>query len=298
VGEDIFCRVTGTNGVDNSSADSNSLEVVSAYQGIGDLVTLSAGFATSQPLTTAYSSGGLNSIAYRASGGGTGEIGFVGDKFDSDGWDTASNFGAETLFVSSWLDQIGSDNATEATATAQPTLSRDGLICFDGVNDSLLSDYVLGNGSNFTVFVFSENAVPVNFDTIVSMRVAAQQSWQLEITDVTTTQIELKVYTGGSSNPWRWSVPTYFDGTTDPDLIFTYEQGVGAILYADGIAQTVTRSGGTGVLDHGTAPLRINGYEAAVRPAEDEKTGVAMSETTLTPAEVLAVDTLWKANNV
>jgi hypothetical protein len=87
VESEIYCEVTGTNVVGFDTADSNSLEIVSGFLGLGDIVPMDWGISNTQPLSIAYGNSGNNAVAYRnGTTAAAGEIGWINNKFDVDAW--------------------------------------------------------------------------------------------------------------------------------------------------------------------------------------------------------------------
>jgi len=293
IGEDIFCRVTGTNGVDNSSADSNSLSIVSGFIAALDGVTPAFAASPVQQLTSAYATGGLDGVNYRnGTTAATGSLGWVSNKFDVDGWDTASTSGSQSLFTTSILDQISSNDLAQVGTTLQPELLRPGQSSTDGVNDKLVSPYTLGNGDNFTIYLFTKDMGTAKFAAICQQfEGAGVRSWKISAANPGLGRFEIAYETASGSLNYTWLVPTYYDGSTYPVIAISFSSATGAICYANGVAQSLFSTTGTidTVLTTG-AKLEIIGKQ--------DLEGFAMTHDTNSQVEIQAVVDQWDLNNV
>ena len=232
VGKTLDRRNVAINGVaPNASADSNSLEIVSGFVGALDGITTIFKGSPTQPLTSVYSSGGLNSVAVR--NGTTGipsEIGYVNNKIDEAGWDAASANGTQILYVTSLLNQGGTPNAIQAITGQQPILLRTGEMVWDGVNDSLrfngtvTGDYSLifdGSVSSYANdFTFmGYNPLSVGFKYLQSVD---SVYFQLALTNVSLPFAAIPNFS------------TLKPVGSDFQIVASYEESVALRLYLDG----------------------------------------------------------------
>lgn len=135
-----------------------------------DLFPATAAYSL-RKLRTAYT--GADIRVRRSSDNAEQDIGFVNNDLD-----TASLLtfvGAGNGFVTTWYDQQGSNNLTQATSSAQPQIVSSGSIIlrsglsavsFNGVTNQLFFNSQVLNTTNISMFSVSNNNINNNFGTV------------------------------------------------------------------------------------------------------------------------------------
>lgn len=140
-----------------------------------DLYPATAAYSL-RKLRTAYTGAAIR--VRRSSDNAEQDIGFVGNDLD-----TASLLtfvGAGNGFVTTWYDQQGSNNLTQATSSAQPQIVASGSIIlrsglaavsFNGVTNQLFFNSQVLNTTNISMFSVSNNNINNNLGTVFASNI-------------------------------------------------------------------------------------------------------------------------------
>ena len=249
---------------------------------------------TSQPATEAYFLSGNPAVTYRnGTTSATGTLAWVDGKFDSIGWDSASNNGTEILFCTIANDNISTNDGAQITEAKQGILTREGGIQYDGSNDNILSPYMLGNGDNFSICVFGSDNGSVNNNDICSQWETGATTWIMRVSSTSLKQLTLFLRIAGTKS-FIFDVPSYFDGS-NPDIIFTYDSAVGVKCYANGVLQSSTGAiPALGTVDNLLGRLTVPSTGGISGFAKQTTDGIIIYERTLTPAETLTAHNRYR----
>jgi hypothetical protein len=160
----------------------------------------------------------------------------------------ASNFGSETLFITSELDHFGTDNAIQVGTTLQPELLRDGTVSPDGANDVMATQSITSAlNSEFSFVCTIKEPTPPPAGTKM------QWFWgalSMRLTDTIFT------FRGGSGFTSNFAVGDLYDGNAH-DIYVAYHPVNGWLVKKDDVI--MLDGGGTGVFAQASSAISLFG---------------------------------------
>jgi len=269
--------------VDNSSADSNQLEIVSGFQEFpiaqnanniiwckdavytatigGDIVDERRNSDNNQEVITSTAPDGL---------------------FDNASWSTHTSAGTDPAFASETFNQAGANNGLQASAPNQPGVSSNGSIAFTSVNHRVSFSSVVYNGDNFTIVnIIKPNEWNITHYWTNSFLGAFRNFY------LGTKSGGIVIGSSRAGATVEATVAVDLNDGNDHCEVLSYDSSVGFSYYIDGVQKTVV-SNPTGTINTATAPLDI-GQGGGLSLLHDRTFAGYFPGVTVTPTEALAI---------